>query len=208
MIDKNSIVHPAADIEMPIVASSFTEIHNNTKVGKYTAIGRNSIVYTNSKIGKFCSIGRFVEIGLARHPVDWLSTHVFQFNSSSFKGDPELDQITRQRRNEMMHPHTTVGNDVWIGTKASIASGVNVACGAIVFANAAVSKDVGPYEKYAGIPARKVGQRFSDEIIADLMDLQWWDLPAKHLKAIKFDLIEVAVEQLKDIRRIIKESEK
>jgi acetyltransferase-like isoleucine patch superfamily enzyme len=203
MIDKKSFVHSGSQIELPIVASAHCEIHNNTKIGKYSALGRNSIVYTNSSIGRFCSIGRFVEIGLARHPVDWLSTHVFQFNTSSFKGNPDLDLINRRKRSELMHPPTSVAHDVWIGTKASVASGVNIAAGAVIFANAAVTKDVGPYEKFAGIPAKKVGQRFSDEIIADLMALEWWDIPLKHLKHIQFENIEVAIAQLQDIKKLL-----
>lgn len=203
MIDKNAFVHAGSVVEHPIVASSGSEIHNSAKVGRYSALGRNSILYANTSVGRFCSIGRFVEVGLARHPIDWLSTHVFQFNSSSFKGDHKLDKIVRRKRKEFMHPPTVIGHDVWIGAKVSVASGVTVGSGSVIFANAAVVKDVGPYEKYAGIPAKKVGQRFSDEIIADLMSLEWWDLPVECLKSIKFESIKEAIAQLKDIRGLL-----
>lgn len=204
MIDKNSFVHKEAGLELPVVISSNAEVHNNTQLGRYSAIGRNSIVYTNTTIGRYCSIGRYVEIGLPRHPVDWLSTHVFQFNKNSFKGDEELDKVNRRRRNELMHPETTIGSDVWVGAKASIASGVKVAPGAVVFANAVVTSDIGPYEKFGGVPARKIGQRFSDEIIADLMALEWWNAPTSILRNVKFEDITTAIEQIKDLHKLLR----
>lgn len=33
-----------------------------------------------------------------------------------------------------------------------------------------------------GVPAKKIGQRFSDEIIAELMEIKWWDLPIDVIK--------------------------
>lgn len=202
MIDKNSFVHDNATISKPVVISSGAEVHGNTSIGKYTAIGRNSIIYTNTCLGAFCSIGRFVEIGLARHPTNWLSTHVFQFNKSSFKDDPDLSNIARRHRGEKMHQNTIIGNDVWIGAKASIASGINVGDGAIVLAHAMVAENVPPYCIYGGVPAKKIGQRFSDDIINSLVKLKWWELPMKSLSNIIFEDIDLAVEQLNDIKEI------
>ena len=45
-----------------------------------------------------------------------------------------------------------------------------------------VTKDVPPYEIWAGVPARKIGQRFPDEIISDLMEIRWWNLPVDVIK--------------------------
>lgn len=33
-----------------------------------------------------------------------------------------------------------------------------------------------------GCSGKKIGQRFSDEIIADLMEIRWWDLPIQVIK--------------------------
>ena len=38
-----------------------------------------------------------------------------------------------------------------------------------------MSKDVLPYSIVAGNPAREVRKRFPDDIIAMLMNLQWWN---------------------------------
>ena len=45
-----------------------------------------------------------------------------------------------------------------------------------------VTKDVPPYEIWAGVPARKIGQRFPDEIIVELMEIKWWDFPIDVIK--------------------------
>ena len=39
-----------------------------------------------------------------------------------------------------------------------------------------------PYEIWAGVPAKKIGQRFSDEIISELLDIKWWNLPIEVIK--------------------------
>lgn len=48
----------------------------------------------------------------------------------------------------------TIGNDVWIGDKATILAGVTIGDGAVIAANAVVTKDVPAYCVAAGNPAR------------------------------------------------------
>lgn len=52
-----------------------------------------------------------------------------------------------------------IGDDVWIGAGAVILNGVNISRGAVVAANAVVTKDVGEYEIVGGVPARRLGAR-------------------------------------------------
>lgn len=47
-----------------------------------------------------------------------------------------------------------IGNNVWIGDKVSILSGVKVGDGAIIAANAVVTKDVPAYSIVGGVPAK------------------------------------------------------
>lgn len=51
-----------------------------------------------------------------------------------------------------------IGKNVWIGEKASIMPGVTVGEGAIIGANAVVTKDVPPYTLVAGTPAKIIKQ--------------------------------------------------
>jgi acetyltransferase-like isoleucine patch superfamily enzyme len=56
---------------------------------------------------------------------------------------------------------TVIEDDAWIGYGAKVIAGVTVGRGAIVAAGAVVTKDVPPYEIHGGVPAKKIGERFS-----------------------------------------------
>lgn len=59
----------------------------------------------------------------------------------------------------------TIEGDNWIGANATILKGVNIGRGAIVASGALVLKDVPPYSIVGGVPAKKIGMRFTDEEI-------------------------------------------
>ena len=56
-----------------------------------------------------------------------------------------------------------IGNDVWIGDRVLILPGVHIGDGSIIAAGAVVTKDVPPYSIVAGVPARKIRDRFERE---------------------------------------------
>lgn len=47
-----------------------------------------------------------------------------------------------------------IGNNVWIGDKATILSGVTIGDGAVIAANSVVTKDIPSYSVAAGVPAK------------------------------------------------------
>jgi acetyltransferase-like isoleucine patch superfamily enzyme len=70
---------------------------------------------------------------------------------------------------------TVVEDDVWIGHSAIVLSGITIRHGSIVAAGAVVTSDVAPYSIVAGIPARTIRYRFSeDEIVQHEELLQTW----------------------------------
>ena len=75
-----------------------------------------------------------------------------------------------------------IGNDVWIGYEAVVMAGVTIGNGAIIGARAVVTKDVPPYTIVGGVPAREIRRRFSDDVIARLLELKWWDWPAERIQ--------------------------
>jgi maltose O-acetyltransferase len=59
------------------------------------------------------------------------------------------------------YPPVRIEDDVWIGARAMVMPGVTIGKGAIIAANAVVTKDVPPYAICGGNPARVI--RFRDE---------------------------------------------
>jgi acetyltransferase-like isoleucine patch superfamily enzyme len=70
---------------------------------------------------------------------------------------------------------TVIGSDVWTGYGSMILSGVHIGDGALVAAGAMVHKDVPPYAVVGGNPAKIIKYRFSEEQIAALLEIRWWD---------------------------------
>ncbi len=160
-----------AIIEEPIKIGESVRIDRNPCIGKYTSIQNGCVIGRNVKsIGRFCSIAEQTIIGPNNHPIHELSTSSC-FYSPAW-GVTESD--SRDVYNGLEH-ETNIGNDVWIGARAVILSGVSVGDGAIVAAGSIVTKDVPPYAIVAGGPARIIKYRFAQQKIAELMILKWWD---------------------------------
>ncbi|MCL6266234.1 CatB-related O-acetyltransferase [Flagellimonas myxillae] len=173
--------------------------------GKNSAIVSSKIGYASyiaegaklakTSIGRYCSIGPRVNCIFGKHPSNtFVSTHPTFFALKTPVGFTYSD---KQYFEEFATPHTdgysiTIGNDVWLGANVSLMDGVRIGDGAIVAANALVTKDVAPYTIVGGVPAKPIKKRFTDEEIDFLMDLKWWDKPrdwiqqnAAHFRIIK-----------------------
>jgi len=56
-----------------------------------------------------------------------------------------------------------------------IMAGITIGTGAIIAARAVVTKDVEPYAIVGGNPAAFIKYRFTNDKIAELLKLKWWD---------------------------------
>ena len=81
-----------------------------------------------------------------------------------------------------------IENNCWVGYGATINAGVTIHDGAVVGANAMVTKDVPPFAIVAGNPAKIVGYRFSQEIIEKLLTIRWWDWSKEEIVARAEDI--------------------
>ena len=149
-----------------------------------TYFDRNVVIISWSNeykvnVGKYCSIGRDCHFFLhANHRPDWITT------SSQLWGPvtPEIAELHMQMGHPSCKGDINIGNDVWIGAKSIIMSGVKIGDGAIVAAGALVTKDVEPYSVVGGNPAKHLKYRFEEEQIKDLLDIAWWDWEESKIK--------------------------
>ena len=72
--------------------------------------------------------------------------------------DTDFHAITTDGVEQPSVAPITIGDRVWIGTRAVVLKGVTVGDGAVVAAGAVVTKDVPPGAVVAGIPAKVVGR--------------------------------------------------
>ena len=151
------------------------------KVGRYSYIGEFCRV-TDTEIGSFCSISSQCAIGGGAHPLQFVSTSPV-FTQGHNPLGKHLTELPFDA-----HRHTVIGNDVWIGANAMVKSGVHIADGAVIGMGSVVTKDVGPYEIWAGNPARLIRKRFDDETIQKLLQSAWWQWPDEKISeaAAKF----------------------
>lgn len=75
----------------------------------------------------------------------------------------DLPMYLITEKNPECDADVVIENDVWIGANSIILKGVTVGHGAVIAAGSIVTKNVDPYCIYAGIPAKKIKKRFSEE---------------------------------------------
>ncbi|MFE9927975.1 CatB-related O-acetyltransferase [Streptomyces sp. NPDC005533] len=146
-------------------------------------------------IGKFCALGtgvRFIMNG-ANHRMDGPSTFPFPLMGGSWA--EHFDLITGLPG----RGDTVVGNDVWFGYNTMVMPGVRIGHGAVVASGAVVVDDIPDYGIVGGNPARLIRTRHSEDDIARLLDLAWWDWPAEHLTAHIRALMSGTIDDLEEI---------
>lgn len=192
-------VNPALQLEGAVDIADGAVVYAPVKMGALTYINVGVVVFANVTLGRYCSVGRNAQIGLARHPVQFLSTHPFQFSPGLFTRVPGYSELqTSQWR---FHEPTTIGHDVWIGANAMVVSGVTIGTGAVIGAGAVVTRDVAPYEIVGGVPARAIRHRFDEPTVQRLLASRWWELPLDVLATVPFDDIERALARIEAIRQ-------
>ena len=126
--------------------------------------GKHSIrIGKNFYIGRFSEIGCDVEIGDNVILANFVSLvgkydHHYQLPGVPIRLAPQIRDAAYNWKG--LDEKIVIEEDVWIGYRAIIMSGVRVGYGSIIAAGSVVTRDVDPLSIYAGVPARKVATRF------------------------------------------------
>lgn len=131
------------------------------------------------KIGHFCSVAKGVKFILGgNHHLDTISTYPFPY----YFGSEAIVAVTKGP--------IVVEDDVWIGTDATILSGIRIGRGAVVAAGSMVTKDVAPYAIVGGNPAKEINRRFTPEIIEIISAVDYGKMNEGSVRAHLADLSE------------------
>jgi acetyltransferase-like isoleucine patch superfamily enzyme len=192
LLHKGSIFikDPITNVEQPL--EEYNEVRNilrkyyierypeeNISIGDFTY--GDPVIFNLNKtikllIGKYCSIAENVNFLLGGdHSVEWITTYPFTRFIPYFK---DKGGEFKRAGNDIV-----VGNDVWIGGDSKIMSGVKIGNGCIIGANSLIprNKVIPDYTIWGGVPAKQIGQRFSDENIKKLQEMKWWDWADKDM---------------------------
>jgi acetyltransferase-like isoleucine patch superfamily enzyme len=135
-------------------------------------------------IGRYASIAdQVLIIAGGEHRLQWVTTFAFIENWAMTELYPKLEKKWKGP--------VKIGNDVWIGSRATILSGVTIGDGAVVAACAVVVKDVPAYAIVGGNPAQIIRYRFPEDQIQALLAIRWWDWPEALVKERAADLTDL-----------------
>ncbi|WP_379968529.1 CatB-related O-acetyltransferase [Epilithonimonas sp. UC225_85] len=134
-------------------------------------------------IGKYCSIANNVNFIMddGFHGLSPVTSYPFINNLTT---DSELLKI---KESLVQKKGIEIKNDVWIGMNAVVLPGVEIGNGAVVAAGSVVTKDVPAYAVAAGVPAKIIKMKYSDEVIKKLLDIAWWNWSEEEITKNKKD---------------------
>lgn len=176
------------DVKLCIFQKKYRKqnVHNRTKIMNFCDLNKISVgektygeinltdwspLNTKLIIGSYCSIAPDVQFLLGgEHQINSISTYPFKVYEFGYQ------------REAGSKGDIVVKDDVWIGTKAIICSGVTIGQGAIIAAGSVVTKDVEPYAIVGGNPAKKIRYRFDESLRVKLINVNVVDLFGKFKK--------------------------
>lgn len=175
----------------------------HTSIGKYSY---GPICHDHKlikSIGSFCSFAAGVDV-VQNHEIRYLTTHPMIYEGKNieeidmdyncFRNFPWYFEGVQPKEIVMKNRRCTIGNDVWLGKNVTITNGVNIGNGVIAGAGAVITKDVPDYAIVMGVPARIVRFRYSEEEIAELNKIKWWDWTNEEIRE-RYDDFYLPIEE-------------
>lgn len=129
-------------------------------IGNYNYFGDRCMI-GNAEIGNYCSFAPDVKIAQSAHSIEYITTY---------------QRISNNNISYSLNSNKAViENDVWIGANAVVMQGVHIGTGAVIGANAVVTKDIPQYAIAVGVPAKVIRYRFSLDIQREILKSEWWE---------------------------------
>jgi lipopolysaccharide O-acetyltransferase len=119
-------------------------------------IGRNMMAYHNLHIGAVESVIIGDDVLIAS------GVYISDHNHGSYSGELQSSPFEPPVERSLTSSPVIIGNNVWIGERASILPGVSIGDGVIIGAGSVVTKSLPNFVIAAGVPA-KIIKRFDTE---------------------------------------------
>lgn len=145
-----------------IKIGDYTTIQGTSILGCWTKYGKQKFPAASITIGNHCNIGEYNHITACNKITigDGLLTGRYVIISDNSHGGLSIEEseIPPVKRELKSKGEVIIGNNVWLGDKVAVLSGVHIGNNVIVAANAVVTKDVPNNCMVAGVPAKIVKQ--------------------------------------------------
>ncbi len=120
---------------------------SSVRIGARTGVNDGARINGSVDIGRCCAIGPNLNVSSGEH----------RFRSA----EPWKLIAVQDMENAPEDRPVTIGDDCWIGAHVAVMPGITIGRGAVVGANAVVTRDVPPYTVVAGVPARQISERMA-----------------------------------------------
>lgn len=189
---KKCIISSSANVSHRSSFEGMSRIHAHSSfdgsMGFGSYIGINS--HLSAQIGRFSAIAANVRSTSGRHPYQYPHVTISPLFYSLLPNTVRKGMSFATRQCYQEHKYAIedkklsveIGSDCWIGDGALLIEGTKIGDGAIILANAVVTKDVPPYAIVGGVPAQIIKYRYSHEDIDFLLRIQWWNMPFEWFK--------------------------
>ncbi len=137
----------------------------SVRVGSKVVIDRDATIECRGSldVGSRTVFGHHVTIGVRESVIIGCDCLIAEMVSIRDHDHGFHDVAMPMREQEPLAGSVVIGDDVWIGSKATITRGVHIGQGAIVGANSVVTHDVAAGTIVGGVPARVIrSQRVSN----------------------------------------------
>ncbi|HIX06486.1 MAG TPA: acyltransferase [Candidatus Fournierella pullicola] len=160
----------------PLIKRAFAKCGTNVHVAQGCSIKGIENIF----VGDGCTIGPGAVLWSTRAKIFIGEKVITGPNITIITGDHRIDlperflaDVTDEEKLPENDQDVRIEDDVWIGANAIILKGITIAQGCVIAAGAVVTKSTEPFGVYAGVPARRIKDRFSSEDLR--RHLMWTD---------------------------------